>query len=155
MKKNRFKQLLEATMGDVKPLLIESEGSQNFVITNETTVQELEDYLYEKIQNRYNYGEDRTFNFIIEELVENILEASGKSEQEAGSVATKFVEDNMTNNQANIPNEYSDYGFDVEGENLYKGKTIFEFTAGGDGYGYGGTLSNLNELLNDLKKLSQ
>lgn len=155
MEKNRFKQLLESTMGDVRPLLSESEDSNDFALTSETTTDELITYLDEKVERRSGYGMAHTFPYIIQELVQNILVTSGKSEQESESMAEKFVKDNMTNSDISVSDPYSEYGYTLEGESTYKGKTIFEFSAGGDGYGYGGSLFDLNELLNDLKNLIQ
>lgn len=153
MEKNRFKQLLESTMGNVKPLIVESEDSQDFVVTNETTVEGLEAYLEEKTDNRYDYGSAMTFEYIIEELVQNTLMALGKPEQESEAIATNFVASNMTNDTRNIPDQYDYYERREEGENNYKQKVIFEYTCGGDGYGYSGSFNDLTELLADIKSL--
>lgn len=155
MEKNRFKQLLEATMGDVKPLLVESEGSQNFVITNETTIEELRDYLYEKIEDSYGYGNSRTFEYFIQEVLENSLVASGKSEEESKSMAEHFIEYYMDNDMRSIPDQYDYYERREKGDTKYMGEVIFEYSAGGDGYGFSGSIKDLDKLFDDLKKLIQ
>ena len=155
MEKNRFKQLLESKMGDVKPLLVESEGSQNFVITNETTIEELDEYLYERIENSYGYGHSRSFEYYIEGLLKNSLVASGKSEEESKSMAEDFIERYMDNDMRSIPDQYDYYERTEEGDTKYMGEIIFEYTAGGDGYGFSGSIKDLDKLLDDLKKLIQ
>ena len=153
MDKNRFNQLLESTMGDVKPLIVESKGYEDFVVANDTTVEGLEAYLEEKTEAQYDYGSARTLEYIIEDLVQNSLMASGKSEQESESMAKDFVKKNMTNNTTYIPDQYDYYERREGGENSYKQKVIFEFTCGGDGYGYSGSFNDLTELLADIKSL--
>ena len=155
MEKNRFKQLLESTMGDVKPLLVESEGSQNFVITNETTIEELDEYLYERIENNYGYGHSRSFEYFIQGLLKNSLVASGKSEEESKSMAEDFIERYMDNDMRSIPDQYDYYERREAGDTKYMGEIIFEYTTGGDGYGFSGSIKDLDKLLDDLKKLIQ
>ena len=91
MEKNRFKHLLESKSGDVKPLLSESEEDKEFVVTDNTTVDELESHLDEKIEGRYSYGSESTLEDIVNYLVYNSLIDTGKSEEEAESMADDFV----------------------------------------------------------------
>ena len=72
MEKNRFYQLLESTMGDVKPLL-ESDESDNFVVTNDTTLEEFTAYLEKQIESKYVFGDEATLGFIIEYLIKTGL----------------------------------------------------------------------------------
>jgi len=109
--------------------------------------------LEEKTDNQYDYGSAGTLEYIIEDLVQNSLMASGKPEQESESMAKDFVKKNMTNNTTSIPDQYDYYERREGGENNYKQKVIFEFTCGGDGYGYSGSFNDLTELLADIKSL--
>ena len=102
MEKNRFYQLLESTMGDVKPLL-ESDESDNFVVTNDTTLDELETYLDKKIEDHYYYGHADTLGYIIGDLVQNSFMASGKSEQESESMTKNFIADTINSDFWSIP----------------------------------------------------
>ena len=154
MDKNRFNQLLESTMGDVKPLL-ESDESDNFVITNNTTLDELETYLDKKIEDHYYYGHADTLGYIIRDLIQNSFMASGKSEQESESMAKNFIADTVNSDFWSIPDQYDPYERRVKGNTKYRGVIIFEFSSGGDGYDYSGSFNDLTGLLDDIKKLIQ
>lgn len=153
MEKNRFNELLESTMGNVKPLLVESEDSEEFVVTDNTTVDELESYLDEKIEDRYSYGSESTLPDIVNYLVYNSLLASGKSEEEAESMADDFTQSRMDGDTTSIPDEFDMYERRTEGKNRFDYEVIFEFSCGGDGYGYSGSFSNLTGLLEGIKEL--
>lgn len=153
MEKNRFNQLLESKMGNVKPLLVESEDSEEFVVTDNTTVDELESYLNEKIEGRYSHGSESTLPDIVNYLVYNSLLASGKSEEEAESISDDFTQSRMDGDTTSIPDEFDMYERRTEGKNRFDYEVIFEFSCGGDGYGYSGSFSNLTGLLEGIKEL--
>lgn len=133
--------------------IFESNEEIEFVVTDETTVDQFEDYLNEKIEARYSYGSESTLEDIINTIVYNSLLSAGKSEQEAESVADDFVKMNMDNSYESIPDEFDMYERRTEGVNKYKSRVIFEFSCGGDGYGFCGSFNDLTELLNDIKEL--
>ena len=153
MEKNRFKHLLESKSGDVKPLLSESEEDKEFVVTNDTTVDELESHLDEKIEGRYSYGSESTLEDIVNYLVYNSLIESGKSEEEAESMADDFVRTYMDSDTKSIPDEFDMYERRTEGKNSFDSKVIFEFSCGGDGYGFSGSFYDLTGLLDGIKEL--
>lgn len=133
--------------------IFESNESEDFVVNQETTLEQFEDYLNEKIDGRYSYGSESTLEDIINTLVYNSLIAAGKSEEDSESIADDFVKMNMDNTYESIPDEFDMYERRTEGKNKYKSKVIFEFSCGGDGYGYSGSLDDVSELLNDIKDL--
>lgn len=133
--------------------VFESNEEAEFVVTQETTLEQFEDYLNLKIEDRYSYGSENTLEDIINTIVYNSLLAVGKSEQEAESISDDFVKMNMDNNYESIPDEFDMYERRTEGVNKYNSKVIFEFSCGGDGYGFSGSFNDLTELLNDIKEL--
>ena len=132
--------------------VFESEENK-FVVTQETTVEELESYLDEQIESRYSYGSGDTLEGIINSLVYQTLVACGKSEEEAENISDEFVRNNMEYDTTSIPDEFDMYERRTEGENKYKYKVIFEFSCGGDGYAYIGSFNDLTELLDDIKSI--
>jgi hypothetical protein len=149
MEKNRFKQLLESTMGDVKPLL-ESDESNNFVITNATTLEEFKDYLDKEIEARYGYGHSETLAYIIGDLITNSLVSSGKPENEAESIAKDFCK----NLKSSSSYEDDGYGESLErGYVYYNNNNVFDFASYGGGYSFSGDFYELDELFNDIKSL--
>lgn len=133
--------------------IFESNEEVEFVVTDETTLEQFEDHLNEKIDGRYSYGSESTLEDIVNTIVYNSLIAAGKSEQEAESIADDFVKINMDNSYESIPDEFDMYERRTEGVNKYNSKVIFEFSCGGDGYGFSGSFNDLTELLNDIKEL--
>jgi hypothetical protein len=133
--------------------LNESEESEEFVVTNDTSVDELESYLNEKIEGRYSYGSESTLEDIVNYLVYNSLLASGKSEEDATSMSDDFVRTYMDSDATSIPDEFDMYERKTEGKNSFDSKVIFEFSCGGDGYGFSGFFYDLTGLLNGIKDL--
>jgi hypothetical protein len=149
MEKNRFNQLLESTMGDVKPLL-ESDESNDFVITNATPLEEFKDYLDKEIEARYGYGHSETLAYIIGDLITNSLVSSGKPENEAESIAKDFCK----NLKSSSSYEDDGYGESLErGYVYYNNNNVFDFASYGGGYSFGGDFYDLDELFNDIKSL--
>jgi hypothetical protein len=149
MEKNRFKQLLESTMGDVKPLL-ESDESNNFVVTNATTIEEFTAYLDKKIEASYGFGDEATLGFIIEYLIKNSLVSTGKPENEAESIAKDFCK----NLKSSSSYEDDGYGESLErGYVYYKNNNVFDFASYGGGYSFSGDFDELDELFDDIKNL--
>ena len=149
MEKNRFYQLLESTMGDVKPLL-ESDESDNFVVTNDTTLEEFTAYLDKQIESKYVFGDEATLGFIIEYLIKTSLVSTGKAETEAESIAKDFCKNFETSSS------YRDDGYGETLENgdvSYKNEIIFDYASYGGGYSFSGDFYELDELLADIKSL--
>ena len=144
---------IESKSGDVKPLLTESEEDKEFVVTDDTSVDELESYLEEKIEGRYSYGSESTLGDIVNYLVYNSLIEAGKSEEETESMADDFVRLYMDSDTTSIPDEFDMYERRTEGKNSFDSKVIFEFSCGGDGYGFSGTFYDLTGLLDGIKEL--
>ena len=131
----------------------ESEESKEFVVTNNTSVDELESYLNQKTEDYYSYGSENTLIEIVNNLVRNSLLSSGKSEEESESMADDFTERRMDSYSTDIEDKYDSYGRRTEGKNKFNGETIFIFDCGGDGYGFSGFFKNLTGLLEGIKKL--
>ena len=107
----------------------------------------------EKIEGNYSYGSESTLPGIINDLVYNSLLASGKSEEDATSIADDFTENRMDSDTTSIPDEFDMYERRTEGENSFDYKVIFEFSCGGDGYGFSGSFNDLTGLLDGIKEL--
>lgn len=131
----------------------ESEESKEFVVTNNTSVDELESYLNEKIEDNYSYGSENTLINIVNYLVRSSLLSSGKSEEESESMADDFTETRMSSYSTDIADENDMYGRRTEGENEFDGKIIFKFDCGGDGYGFSGYFKDLTGLLEGIIEL--
>jgi hypothetical protein len=129
------------------------EESQEFVVTDDTSVDELESYLDGKIEDNYSYGSESTLPNIVNNLVYNSLLSSGKSEENATSIADDFTESRMDSDTTSIPDEFDMYERRTEGENSFDYEVIFEFSCGGDGYGFSGSFNNLTGLLDGIKEL--
>lgn len=132
--------------------IFESHDSDNFVVTQDTTIDAFTDYLEEQLDFHSNYGNGMTFESEITEIIENTLKTLGKSEEEIDRLVEEFSK-NLDEDTNMIPNTYDEYENSFEGTNSYKNKVVFEWSANGDGYGFGGSLKDLSELLRDIKKL--
>jgi hypothetical protein len=153
-----MKRIVRLTESDltriVRRIISESdEESQEFVVTDDTSVDELESYLDEKIEDNYSYGSESTLPNIVNNLVYNSLLSSGKSEENATSIADDFTESRMDSDTTSIPDEFDMYERRTEGENSFDYEVIFEFSCGGDGYGFSGSFNNLTGLLDGIKEL--
>lgn len=124
----------------------------DFIIDAETTQQEFETALEDKLDARYDYGSSDTFSDIVSTIVNNSLIAIGKTEDEAyeiGGELDGFFDYNQ--NRVEIP--YADYEHNIEGTNTYKGRVVCEYEAGGDGYGFSATIKDITELFEDILEM--
>ena len=124
----------------------------DFIIDAETTQQEFDSALEDKLDARHDYGNSETFSDIVSTIVNNSLIAIGKTDDEAYDICSE-LEGFFDYNQKNIENEYADYGHNVEGTNTYKGRVVCEYEAGGDGYGFSATIKDITELFEDILEL--
>lgn len=124
----------------------------DFIIDADTTQEEFEAALEEKLDARYDYGSYDTFSDVVSTMVVNSLMALGKTEDEACEIAGE-MDGFFDYNQTRVDNPYADFGNDVEGNNTYKGRAVCEFEAGGDGYGYSAKLKDVTELFEDILEL--
>ena len=119
--------------------MFESSDSDEFIITDETTLEKFKNQLAESFKAYKNGGSGQTFIDIVVDIVKDSLEKVGKNKTIAYD-----LEDNL-------------YYKDSEGINTYNDKEVCKYeTSGHDGYGYTAEISNeevLLELLNDIKKL--
>jgi hypothetical protein len=132
--------------------MFESADSDEFIITDETTLQAFEKELESQLDGRYSYGSQHTFQDIVTYIVGVSIEATGKTSDEANDM-TSQLESLFDYNEKSIENEFSDYGRDVEGTNTYRGKKVCEYEAGGDGYAFSATILDITELFEDIKRL--
>jgi len=59
----------------------------------------------------------------------------------------------MGGESTTIPDEFDMYEKKYEGENTFDNEVIFEYTSGGDGYGFSGSFDDLTNLLDAIKEL--
>jgi hypothetical protein len=124
----------------------------DFVINESTTVQQLTQYLDEKIEDRSNYGENLTFENIVETLVMNSLMAKeNMDEDKAGELSSNFVSKHFQSDYDTITDEYDEYGRRYEGSAKFDNVEVFTWSAAGDGYGYGGALKREDLMLKGIQ----
>lgn len=124
----------------------------DFIIDADTTKEEFEAALEEKLDARHDYGSYDTFSDVVSTIVVNSLMALGKTEDEAYEISSE-LDGFFDYNQKRVENPYADYGHNVEGTNTYKGIAVCEFEAGGDGYGYSASLNDITNLFDDILEL--
>lgn len=119
--------------------MFESSDSDEFIITDETTLEKFKNELVDNFKAYENGGSGQTFIDIVVYMVKDTLKATGKNNDIAYDLEKKL-----------------DYK-DSEGINTYNDKEVCKYeTSGHDGYGYTAEISDekvLGELLNDIKKL--
>lgn len=119
--------------------MFESSDSDEFIITDETTLEEFKKEIEESFKAYENGGSGQTFIDIVVYMVKDTLKATGKNNDIAYDLEKKL-----------------DYK-DSEGINTYNDNEVCKYkTSGHDGYGYTAEISNeevLLKLLNDIKEL--
>jgi len=126
-------------------------NDEEFTVTNETTVDELDTYLTEFVDGLYDYGTGQRIIDQINFITYNSLIAIGKSEAEAEDIADDFTKRMMDVDQSTTHNEYDEGK--ISGTVKYNSKDIFEFDCHDDYYAFSGSFNDLSELLNGIKEL--
>lgn len=122
-----------------------------FIVTNDTTVGQLDDYLSSYVEELHDYGAGYMIVDRVNFIVYNSLMAKGKSESEAEKIANDFTERMMHEDSSTNYNEYGEGK--TSGSVKYRSRNIFEFECHDDGYGFGGSFDDLSELLEGIKEL--
>ena len=126
-------------------------NDEEFVVTDETIVDELDNYLSEYVEILHDYGSGYMIVDRINFIVYNSLLFKGKSEDEAEKIADDFTKRMMDQDSSTDYNEYGEGK--TSGSVKYNSRDIFEFESHDDGYGFGGRFNDLSELLNGIKEL--
>jgi hypothetical protein len=146
--KNKLKYLKTFESFKVSEAVSEDE---NFIVTNETTVDDLDTYLSEYVDGLHDYGAGYMIVDRINFIVYNSLMAKGKSESEAEEIADDFTKRTMDDDSSTTHNEYGEGT--TSGSVKYSSRNIFEFECHDDGYGFGGSFEDLSTLLTGIKEL--
>jgi len=150
MNKNKLKYLKTFESFKVSEAVSEDD-SEKFIVTNETTVDELDTYLSEYVDDLYSYGAGYMIIDKVNFIIYNSLIAKGKSEAEAEKIADDFTKRTMDDDSSTTYNEYEEGT--TSGSVKYNSRDIFEFECHDDGYGFGGSFGDLSTLLTDIKEL--
>ena len=130
---------------------VSEDDSEKFIVTNETTVDDLDTYLSEYVDGLYSYGAGYMIIDKVNFIVYNSLMAKGKSESEAEEIADDFTKRTMDDDSSTTHNEYGEGT--TSGSVKYSSRNIFEFECHDDGYGFGGSFEDLSTLLTGIKEL--
>lgn len=126
-------------------------NDEEFIITIETSTDELDSYLTEYVDGLHDYGSGYMIVDKVNFIVYNSLIAKGKSEAEAEKIADDFTKRMMDDYQSTTYNEYGEGK--TSGSVKYNSRDIFEFECHDDGYGFSGSFSDLTQLLEGIKEL--
>jgi len=126
-------------------------NDEEFTVTNETTVDELDTYLSEYVDGLHDYGAGYMIVDKVNFIVYNSLMAKGKSESEAEKIADDFTKRMMDEDSSTTHNEYGEGT--TSGSVKYNSRDIFEFDCHDDGYGFSGNFNDLSALLTGIKEL--
>jgi len=150
MNKNKLKYLKTFESFKVSESVSEDD-SEKLIVTNETTVDELDTYLSEYVDGLYSYGAGYMIIDKVNFIIYNSLIAKGKSEAEAEKIADDFTKRTMDDDSSTTYNEYEEGT--TSGSVKYNSRDIFEFECHDDGYGFGGSFEDLSTLLTGIKEL--
>ena len=126
-------------------------NDEEFTVTNETTVDELDTYLSEYVDGLHDYGAGYMIVDKVNFIVYNSLMGKGKSESEAEKIADDFTKRMMDEDSSTTHNEYGEGT--TSGSVKYNSRDIFEFDCHDDGYGFSGNFNDLSALLTGIKEL--
>ena len=115
-----------------------------FLVNAETTASELEKELEEYVDGLYDYGNGDQFVTKCCEILSDSLLSTGKDEAYAEAAYDEF-ERRFDVDYSTKYNEY-DEGV-VSGEVKLDGKLVFDYESHADGYGFGGSISNEDHIL--------
>ena len=131
--------------------IFESNGDEEFLITQETTPDELNNNLSEYVDTISDYGMGYMIVDKINSIIYKSLLAIGKNESEAEKIADDFTKKTMKEDHRTDYNEYDEGK--ISGIVKYNNGVIFEYKSHDDGYAFGGEFSNLSELLKGIREL--
>lgn len=113
------------------------ESLDGFIINDETTQEEFKKEIQDCLDERDDYGSGQTFEDVVEDIVRDSIDAAGKSDQKSKMISQLW--DRLDHDDST---------------NYYNGEVVCEYeTTGNDGLGYKAEVGDVQNLLDDLKKL--
>lgn len=133
-------------------------------VPSQSEVNEFEDYLDAEVENSNSYGNESTFNDIIENLLVRSIEEMLKNktedklkEDKIKEVVEKFMSDFSTDSEFERDTAAHRGGYEdsssgsYSGTTDFKGQKVFSWSSDGDGYDFGGSTDNVDMLYKAIK----